>query len=191
MLCEKCRIREANIKYTEIINGMKKEHNLCSQCAKEMDFGPYSAILEGEFPLSMLLSSLLGLSDSDAAARQQKTEEVVCPTCGTTYEEFIKNSRFGCADCYHVFDLLIGEKIKKLEYNASHTGKQPNMRARKPPEAAVSSKGEMQFTKEEQIRHLERRLKSALEAEDYEQAAVCRDQIRALKEEKQAYDEMV
>ena len=191
MLCEKCRIREANIKYTEIINGMKKEHNLCSQCAKEMDFGPYSAILEGEFPLSMLLSSLLGLSDSDAATRQQKTEEVVCPTCGTTYEEFIKNSRFGCADCYHVFDLLIGEKIKKLQDNASHTGKQPKMRAGKPPEAAVSSKGEMQFTKEEQIRQLERRLKSALEAEDYEQAAVCRDQIRALKEEKQAYDEMV
>lgn len=191
MLCEKCRIREANIKYTEIINGMKKEHNLCSQCAKEMDFGPYSAILEGEFPLSMLLSSLLGLSDSDAAARQQKTEEVICPTCGTTYEEFIKNSRFGCADCYHVFDLLIGEKIKKLQDNASHTGKQPKMRAGKPPEAAVSSKGEMQFTKEEQIRQLERRLKAALEAEDYEQAAVCRDQIRALKEEKQAYDEMV
>ena len=191
MLCEKCRIREANIKYTEIINGMKKEHNLCSQCAKEMDFGPYSAILEGEFPLSMLLSSLLGLSDSDAAARQQKTEEVVCPTCGTTYEEFIKNSRFGCADCYHVFDLLIGEKIKKLQDNASHTGKQPKMRAGKPPEAAVSSKGEMQFTKEEQIRQLERRLKAALEAEDYEQAAVCRDQIRVLKEEKQAYDEMV
>ena len=106
MLCEKCRIREANIKYTEIMNGVKKEHNLCSQCAKEMDLGPYSAILEGEFPLSMLLSSLLGLPDG--AARQQRAEEVVCPTCGTTYEEFIKNSRFGCADCYHVFDLLIG-----------------------------------------------------------------------------------
>ncbi len=188
MLCEKCRIREANIKYTEIINGVKKEHNLCSQCAKEMDFGPYSAILEGEFPLSMLLSSLLGLPD--AAARQQKTEEVVCPTCGTTYEEFIKNSRFGCADCYHVFDLLIGEKIRKLQDNSSHTGKQPQMRQRKWTEAAVSSKGELQFTKEEQIRQLERRLKAALEAEDYEQAAACRDQIRALKEEKTAYDEM-
>ena len=30
MLCEKCKIREANIKYTEIINGVKTEHNLCS-----------------------------------------------------------------------------------------------------------------------------------------------------------------
>ena len=30
MLCEKCKVREANIKYTEIINGVKTEHNLCS-----------------------------------------------------------------------------------------------------------------------------------------------------------------
>lgn len=189
MLCEKCRIREANIKYTEIVNGVKKEHNLCSQCAREMDLGPYSAILEGEFPLSMLLSSLLGLPDG--SARQQRAEEVVCPTCGTTYEEFIKNSRFGCADCYHVFDLLIGERIKKLQDNACHTGKQPKIRAGRAMEAEVTRSGELNFTREEQVRQLERRLKAALETEDYEQAAVCRDQIRALKEEKQEHDEMV
>ena len=39
MICEKCRIREANIKYTEVIGGVKTEHNLCSQCAQEMDLG--------------------------------------------------------------------------------------------------------------------------------------------------------
>ena len=31
MLCEKCGIREANIKYTEVFNGVKTEHNLCAQ----------------------------------------------------------------------------------------------------------------------------------------------------------------
>ena len=96
MLCEKCGIREANIKYTEVFNGVKTEHNLCAQCAKEMDLGPYSALIEGEFPLGKLLSSLLGLTD--ASASQAPKEDVVCPTCGTTYEEFIKNSRFGCLE---------------------------------------------------------------------------------------------
>ena len=48
MLCEKCKVREANIKYTEIINGVKTEHNLCSHCAKEIDFGQYTALLDGE-----------------------------------------------------------------------------------------------------------------------------------------------
>ena len=56
MLCERCGIREANIQYTEVINGVKKEHHFCAQCAKEMDFGPYSAIFDGEFPLGKLLS---------------------------------------------------------------------------------------------------------------------------------------
>ena len=87
MLCEKCGIREANIKYTEVFNGVKTEHNLCAQCAKEMDLGPYSALIEGEFPLGKLLSSLLGLTD--ASASQAPKEDVVCPTCGTTYEEVI------------------------------------------------------------------------------------------------------
>ena len=46
MLCERCKIREANIQYTEIVNGVRKEHNFCAQCARELDFGPYSAIFD-------------------------------------------------------------------------------------------------------------------------------------------------
>ena len=171
MLCEKCGIREANIKYTEVFNGVKTEHNLCAQCAKEMDLGPYSALIEGEFPLGKLLSSLLGLTD--ASASQAPKEDVVCPTCGTTYEEFIKNSRFGCADCYHVFDPLLGEKIKKLQEAAE-----------------VTKKGELEFSPEEQIKQLKRRLEAALQEEDYETAAACRDKIHSLEGEMR-HDEMV
>ena len=60
MLCERCKIREANIQYTEVINGVKTEHNFCAQCARELDVGQYSAIFDGEFPLVKLLSGLLG-----------------------------------------------------------------------------------------------------------------------------------
>ena len=98
MLCERCKIREATIKYTEIINGIKTEHNLCSHCAKEMDFGQYSALLDGEFPLGKLLSGLLGLEDDEEETDVRGN--VVCPTCGTSFEDFVENSRFGCADCY-------------------------------------------------------------------------------------------
>ena len=71
MLCERCKIREATIKYTEIVNGVKTEHNLCSHCAKELDLGQYSAILEGDFPLGKLLSGLLGLEDDEDEAEYQ------------------------------------------------------------------------------------------------------------------------
>ncbi len=34
MLCERCGIREANIQYTEVINGVKKEHHFCANVQK-------------------------------------------------------------------------------------------------------------------------------------------------------------
>ena len=203
MLCERCKIREANIQYTEIANGVRTEHNYCTQCAKEMDFGPYSAIFEGEFPLGKLLSGLLGVQGE--ADEEEKTSQIVCPTCGTSYDDFVKNSRFGCADCYSVFDLLINDKIKQLQGNVRHTGKHPKFQKIKADPFHLTScdqpeKGTADMTpanREEQtlntdaavenetqlqIRKLEARLREAVRAEEYEIAAECRDQIRALKE---------
>ena len=65
MLCERCKIREANIQYTEVINGVKNEHHFCAQCAKEMDFGPYAAIFDSEFPLGKLLSDRRGAGGTE------------------------------------------------------------------------------------------------------------------------------
>ena len=203
MLCERCKIREANIQYTEIANGERTEHNYCAQCAKEMDFGPYSAIFEGEFPLGKLLSGLLGVPGEEA--EEEKTGQIICPTCGTSYDDFVKNSRFGCADCYSVFDLLIHDKIRQLQGNVRHTGKHPKFQKIKADPFHLTScdqpeKGTADMTpanREEQtlntdaavenetqlqIRKLEARLREAVRAEEYEIAAECRDQIRALKE---------
>ena len=47
MLCEHCKKREATVKYVEVINGVKTEHNLCAQCASHIDMGQYSALFEG------------------------------------------------------------------------------------------------------------------------------------------------
>ena len=203
MLCERCKIREANIQYTEIANGVRTEYNYCAQCAKEMDFGPYSAIFEGEFPLGKLLSGLLGVPGEES--EEEKTGQIICPTCGTSYDDFVKNSRFGCADCYSVFDLLIHDKIRQLQGNVRHTGKHPKFQKIKADPFHLTScdqpeKGTADMTpanREEQtlntdaavenetqlqIRKLEARLREAVRAEEYEIAADCRDQIRALKE---------
>ena len=203
MLCERCKIREANIQYTEIANGVRTEHNYCAQCAKEMDFGPYSAIFEGEFPLGKLLSGLLGVPGEES--EEEKTGQIICPTCGTSYDDFVKNSRFGCADCYSVFDLLIHDKIRQLQGNVRHTGKHPKFQKIKADPFHLTScdqpeKGTADMTpanRDEQtlntdaavenetqlqIRKLEARLREAVRAEEYEIAAECRDQIRALKE---------
>ncbi|MDR1765302.1 MAG: UvrB/UvrC motif-containing protein [Lachnospiraceae bacterium] len=181
MLCERCKIREANIQYTEVINGVRTEHHFCTQCAKEMDFGQYSAIFDGEFPLGKLLSGLLGIGEP--VQKEEKIQQIVCPTCGTTYEEFVDNSRFGCADCYSVFDLLISDKMKQLQGSEQHTGKTPIYQNAAMESTSKGGEGKAYRTREEEVRALEIRLREAIRKEEYEVAAECRDKIKELKEE--------
>ena len=202
MLCGRCKIREANIQYTEVINGVRTEHNFCAQCAKELDFGPYSAIFDSDFPLGKLLSGLLGVGED---REEPKTHQVICPTCRTSYGEFIKNSRFGCPDCYGVFDLLISDNIKQLQGSDTHKGKCPKYHRKadrqlfddqKAEETAAdemtSGQEETGMDVQEKIRLLDAKLHEALAREEYEMAAQCRDQIRALKEGKDGkQDEVV
>ncbi|MBS5066012.1 MAG: UvrB/UvrC motif-containing protein [Hungatella hathewayi] len=180
MLCERCKIREANIQYTEVINGVKTEHHFCAQCAKEMDFGAYSAIFDGEFPLAKLLSGLLGAETP--TERQDKRQKIVCPTCGLSYEEFVKDSCFGCADCYGVFDVLINENIKQLQGSDCHKGKRPVYQRGSVPEDRMEETAGVHSSVEEELRSLEIRLRDAIRLEEYEIAAQCRDRIRELKQ---------
>ncbi len=185
MLCEICKIREANIIYTEVIGGEKTENHYCAQCAKELDFGPYSAIFDTDFPLGRFLSGLMGIAASDDSD-EESSPQIVCPTCGTTYQEFIDNSLFGCQDCYGVFDLLITDRIKQLQGSDTHKGKRPAGFSKIMPASspAVSGEDEMEVLNvEDQADVLQARLQDALKKEDYETAALCRDEIRRLRGE--------
>lgn len=189
MLCERCRIREANIQYTEVINGIKTEHNFCAHCAKELDFGPYSAIFDGEFPLAKLLSGLLGTEEPEQ--KQDKFHQIVCPCCGTSYDSFVKNSCFGCADCYGIFDVLINDNIKQLQGSDSHKGKTPIYQTGQEQEILNGKPKVHGDIREEEIRELDIMLKESLKQEEYEIAAQCRDKIKELKERNKANGEMV
>ena len=184
MLCEKCKIREANIVYTEIINGVKNEHYFCAQCAQEMNFEAPGLLVEGDFPLAKLLSSLL--AQTVIANGTPEYSGVVCPTCGTSYQDFISESKFGCPDCYKVFGLLIDENIKNLQGSDAHKGKHPKYVS---DELTDSVKGDLtsrisepsEGNDESTLAQLKLRLKQAVEQEEFEEAAKLRDQIKALE----------
>lgn len=173
MLCERCQEREATIMYTEIINGVKSEHSLCSECAKEMDFGD-------EMPFGELLAGILGAYAAENERREDTMEQVVCPSCRMSYRDFIRQGVFGCEDCYNVFEPLIEGNIKKIQGNSIHTGKKP--RYNKNVEAKTEMSG--QETTEERLEILREKLKEALREEDYEEAARIRDESRELMERK-------
>lgn len=182
MLCEKCKVREANIRYTEVINGVATEHNLCSHCAKEMDFGHYTGLaglFDAEYPIGKILSQLLGVGGREEDAQAKELENLVCPTCRTSYGDFVKNSEFGCPDCYRMFDLLISDKLKQLHGSDTHTGKHPAGEEDEEQESLL----EKPLTIEEQIGLLRSKLQEAVAEEDYEAAAHYRDEIRGLEKE--------
>lgn len=185
MLCEKCKIREANIQVVEVVNGVKSEHYLCAQCASEMDLNVTGPGINGEMPLAKLLSKLL--SQTMKSEQKEECANVVCPTCGTTYEQFIKDSKFGCADCYKVFDLLIGDNIRQLQGSGEHHGKHPKyisgdipQQVKEDLEESISEAvPESEYL--DKLIDLRRLLKKAVEDEDFEDAARIRDEIREIE----------
>lgn len=204
MLCEICGENEATFHYSEVVNGNKTEHHLCSECAAKTDISYYTNLLDGDGRLGQLLSGLLGMPIG--GEQDDPKTHVVCPGCHLSYGEFIKNSAFGCAECYNVFGPLLDDSIKKIQGSVNHQGKKPyrlmkSMRSmnaqiddndaamdknvagtdreKKPTRAAISH----------EIDVMDKRLKQAVLEEDFEEAARLRDHIKDLKSQIEGADE--
>ena len=62
MLCEKCKIREANVLLTEMSNGEVRTHHYCMKCASSLNI-PNNPLLE-DFPIAKMLAGLLSMQTS-------------------------------------------------------------------------------------------------------------------------------
>lgn len=187
MLCEKCGKNPATFHYTEVVNGVKNEHHLCAECAANTDVSYYSNVFDSDMNITEFLAGLLGggrgaFADSSS---QDPATMVQCPRCGMTYGDFIKNSTFGCSDCYDVFGPLITDTIKKIQGNDRHTGKKPMLyRNENENETTAQNNDEMYTAAEEspaRIELLSKRLREAVSQEDFVLAAKLRDEIAELK----------
>lgn len=191
MICERCRRREANVRYTEITGGVRKDHDLCTQCLKEMDIAPFAGVGEGYDHIGRLLSAIFGVDKEEPGEALAGCEQVTCPTCGTTYSDFVEGSRFGCPDCYRVFDLLAWDNIKKLQGGDHYKGRHPkgcgaeagspNVQQEHAAPDQVSSIG-MDMDDNERLELLQMQLNDAIAEEEFELAAGYRDEIKALRE---------
>ena len=192
MICEKCGVREANIRTIEVINGIKTEHNLCAECARTMGLDLMNGLnnlikQQGEIgndeSLSKILSGILGIPSESQPKKQEEWDQVICPTCHRSYSEFVEKSRFGCPDCYGVFDLLMKENLKKLQASDTHVGRRPRYgRVPYPKVNPVLFGDKEEMSLEEQIKLLQAKLDAAVREEEFEDAASYRDQIRSCRE---------
>lgn len=166
MLCDNCNENEAIISYTKMSGNNVEEVHLCPSCAEKK--------MQEDLVFNQVVSSkvnnflkelfkLTGNFDQEAIKKE-------CASCGTTFEEFEKGI-LGCEDCYNTFNAEISSMLNSLKYTSRHKGKIP------------SSAGDFVKKKREE-EELEASLKIAVESEEYEQAAIIRDKLRALRDDK-------
>ena len=161
--CDRCE-NPATVHLTDIkVGGEKTERHLCEKCAATLHVPSASK------ELAKLLKSF---EPTTALATQgPAVAALTCPECGMTYAEFRQHGRFGCARDYEIFGEQIEKLLKRIHGSTRYAGKRPGGGAIKPPP-----------TRDELLR-VRSLLDDAIKAENYEEAARLRDQIRRLSEE--------
>jgi protein arginine kinase activator len=156
MKCQSCS-SPATVHMTDIVNGQKKELHLCQSCAEQQQL-----IKEQELNLPAILQTLIGQhvgQPTDELAR------LTCPACGIKYMEFRAEGRLGCPHDYEVFRVGLEPLLQRIHRAGRHVGKSPRH-------------GGQHAAWQAEVVELRRRLRAAVEEEQYEEAARLRDQLR-------------
>lgn len=157
MLCQICKKNEATVHFTEIIEDNVVEMHMCEKCAVQKGISS-----KYDLPLADMLAGLAGLAPSEPGIKTQ-----TCSNCGLTYEDFARTGKLGCPECYNTFKDTIAELLRKIHGSTIYNGKVP---ARNKKES-----GAMGILKK-----LRSELHKAIEKEEFEEAALLRDEINKI-----------
>jgi protein arginine kinase activator len=146
---------------TQIVGEKMQKLDLCEDCAKTKGIND---------PTSFGLADLdlvLGLGASQQLEQAAGGVELKCPRCGFTQADFKKSGRLGCPECYVTFAEGLRGLLKTMHKGTRHTGKAPEA---------------LRATREnaDKLKTLQTKLAKAIKDENYEQAALMRDEIKQL-----------
>ena len=169
MVCEECG-RPATVHVTTIAGGQRQDHHLCENCAREK--GELEFLPDPQKALETWIASLAGIAgQAQAATGRPVPMDLSCPDCGQTFREFAQTSLLGCPRCYTAFSEALAPVIAHVQGTAApYSGKLP-------------TKVESAVRREKDIRRLREALERHVAAEEYEDAARVRDELRALERE--------
>lgn len=167
MLCQNCNKKEATVHITKIINGVKTEMHLCEDCAKENQEVNFSQPFGIGVPFSFQ-NILDGLFEVAGIEKEEVKDEIRCPVCNMSMEDFRRTGRVGCGNCYETFKNEMTPLVKRIHGGIQHTGKVPKRTG-----GLLKVRRDIDKLKEE--------LKTSIENEEYEKAAEIRDKIKELE----------
>lgn len=144
---------------------------LCEKCGKRNATVTYTQIINGQ-KSSINICSQCAAGESifdnfgsllSFGTREKTAADVVCPCCKMSLAEFTRKGRMGCGKCYEVFRPYAKNMLQKIHGTSKHITKQAPIKEEK-------SISELDILRE--------KLKDAINAENFEEAAVLRDEIR-------------
>ena len=168
MICQSCVKKTATTHIKTIVNGKLAEAHLCADCAKEKGYG--SVFDQWNLGFGNLLGGLLGKGHSEEAV-------VHCKKCGATFAEIAKTGNLGCEECYTTFRRQLLPLIQRIHGTAHHKGKRPGSSAL----CISDTNRQMLAVQESTLEEKKRQLQRAIEAQEFEQAAVLRDEIKEME----------
>lgn len=169
MMCQECNERPATLHFKKIINGQKNELHICDVCAREKGEDIPGT---NSFSIHHLLSGLLNFNQpmsSNEQTNAYRLQPKTCEKCKMSYEKFVHTGRVGCSHCYDTFREKLAPLLKRVHSgNTLHSGKIPKRVG-----------GSLKIKKE--IERYKSQLQEHIVREEFEQAAMVRDQIRSLE----------
>ncbi len=160
MKCQFCGKNNATIHFTNVVGDKVQKIHICRQCAETKGF---DYLKKSNFEKNDLIVGLVERPPSSRGSRRR------CSNCGRTFAAFSKSAGLGCSKCYDSFAEEIAEVLKRIHGNARHLGKSP----RRFCDGKVNTR--------RRIRALEDELRVSIEVENYERAALLRDEIAQLR----------
>lgn len=176
MKCQNCGKNEVTFKFTQVVNGVKKEMNLCDKCANELGLKDINFSMPISF--SSFLTDFFDDYSDNLLPSFIGTKTLKCNNCGTIFEDFMNNGEFGCSSCYDVFEDRISPILKKIQGANRHIGR--GYKNIKSGEENINNENKSEKKEESKLEKLQKDLQKAIKDERYEDAAKIRDEIKRL-----------
>ena len=157
MLCSICKEKEATVHLTNISGDKMQKVDLCEECAKSKGMNDPTAF--------SLADQLFGLGAALEIEQAGGGIGLKCPACGFTQADFKKAGRLGCPECYKTFAEPLEGLLKTMHKGTRHVGKVPE-----------SLRQNRDLT--DRLKLLQKKLNKAIDREDFEEAAILRDEIK-------------
>ena len=168
MKCSNCGKNNANVSFNQNINGEVTNLHLCEECAHKL--GIFNSFDDIFSPMILDLDFML-------------LEEIKCKNCGYTLSKYKSTGLFGCDNCYSTFKNEVDRILKTIQGSNRHIGRLNASKSKDSKDEVKAKKQVKENKKENKLEELKAKLQKEIKAEEFEKAAITRDEIKKLEKE--------